>query len=286
MPSADSWRLTILNVSVRGRAVPTRTKAGHCLGPRSGCPARNSRTCPGSNVGARREHQGRHHPVAHGRVGNRIHRGLGDVGVAHQDPFDGCGAEVLAVDPHPVPVPPGEIREAVLVAVGQVAAVVDTARHPLGLGGLVLVVAAELAPARGVDQFADDTGRALLARCRRRRWSRRRPVGPARHPGCPGCARWTPRPRWSRTRRPPAHRTAGRTGRDPAGHPRFRRRPAADCRRHRRRGEWPGCRTAACRRSWRTSRRTAGRPERMPTRRTCGATRSTRPLPPPDPSPP
>ena len=79
VPSADSWRLSTLNVSVRGSAVLTRTNDGHCLGPRSGCSARKSRNASASNVAPSGEHQRGHHLVAHRRVGDRIHRGLGDV---------------------------------------------------------------------------------------------------------------------------------------------------------------------------------------------------------------
>lgn len=44
--SADSIRLSTLNVSVRGSAAATRTYDGHCLGPRSGCSAKKPGTHP------------------------------------------------------------------------------------------------------------------------------------------------------------------------------------------------------------------------------------------------
>ena len=64
MPSADSCRLITLNVSVRGSSAPTRTNDGHCLGPRSGCSARNALNFVGVELRALGEHQRRHHLIA------------------------------------------------------------------------------------------------------------------------------------------------------------------------------------------------------------------------------
>ena len=143
VPSADRCRLSTLNVSVRGSAAPIRTNDGHCLGPRSGWSARNARNFSASNAAPSAEHQRRHHPVADGRIGDRVHRDLDDVGVAHQDALDRRGAEVLAVDAHPVAESAREIGVAVLVPVGEVAAVVHAAAHPLGFGLGIVVVARE-----------------------------------------------------------------------------------------------------------------------------------------------
>ena len=127
MPSADSRRLSTLNVSVRGSAVPIRTNDGHCLGPRSGCSARKAANASTSNVAPVGEHQRGHHLVADGGIGDRVDGHLDDVVVAQQDSLDRRGAEVLAVDAHPVAEAACEVDVARLVAVGEVAAVVDAA---------------------------------------------------------------------------------------------------------------------------------------------------------------
>ena len=153
----------ILNDSVRGRFEPTRTYDGHCLGPRSVCSARNAWNPSGSNVGGIGQHQRRHHLIAD--IGRRdpIHRHLDDIGVAQQHPLDRRRTEVLTVDPHPVAEPAREVREVVLVAVGQVATVVNPTAHPFGVGFRVVVVALEAAGAGDIDQFARYTRRAGFA---------------------------------------------------------------------------------------------------------------------------
>ena len=163
MPSAESWRLSTLKVTVRGSSALMRTNDGHCLGPRSGCSARNARNFSASNSAPAREHQRGHHPIADGGVGYGVDRGLDNIGMAQHDSLDRCGAQVLAVDAHPVAQPSGEVDVAGLIAVGQIAAVVHAAGHPFGFGRLVVVVAAELSATLRIHQFADLARRARLA---------------------------------------------------------------------------------------------------------------------------
>jgi len=129
------------------------------LGPEVGLPGQESADLLGVELGPRRQHQRGHHLVADHRFRHRVDGHLGHVGVPQQHPLDRGGAQVLAVDPHPITKPPREIRIAGLVAVGQIAGVVYPARHPLGLGGLVVVVALEAARPGGVHQLADHSGR-------------------------------------------------------------------------------------------------------------------------------
>src|SRR4029077_18378936 len=92
--------------------------------------------------------------------GDSVHRHLDYVGVAQQHSFYRCRPEVLAVDAHPVTEPAREVGVAVLVAVGQVAAVIHAAAHPLGLGAGVVVVTLETPCVRGVYQLTGHPGRA------------------------------------------------------------------------------------------------------------------------------
>ena len=185
-PRACSWRLMTLNVSVRGSVEPTRTTTATAWG-RGRSARRETRGTPsGSNVGAVGQHQRRHHLIAD--IGRRdpVHRHLDDIGVAQQHPLDRRRAEVLTVDPHPVAEPAGEVGKVVLVAVGQVAAVVHATAHPLGVGVRVVVVALETACVRDVYQLAGHARRARLAaldvddlgsvgqRAQRSRWGVRR----------------------------------------------------------------------------------------------------------------
>jgi hypothetical protein len=75
--------------------------------------------------------------------------------VAQQHLLDGRAGEILAVDPQPGRRAAGEVDPAVGVAVGEVAGPVHAVAHPLGRGLGVVVVAGELAGARGVHQLAD-----------------------------------------------------------------------------------------------------------------------------------
>src|SRR5271165_2027599 len=113
-------------------------------------------------LGAGQHHQRGHHLVADGRIGHRIHRDLGHVRMAKQHPLDGRGPQVFPVDAQPVTKPAGEIRIAGLVAVGQVAAVIDTAGHTLRIGLGVVVVALETAWAADIYQLADYANRTGL----------------------------------------------------------------------------------------------------------------------------
>ena len=61
------------------------------------------------------------HVVADVGVGHGVDRREGDVGMPGQDPLDRAGGEVLPVDPQPVAVAPGEVEEARVVAVAEVA---------------------------------------------------------------------------------------------------------------------------------------------------------------------
>ena len=80
-------------------------------------------------------------------VGHGVHRDQGDRGEPLEDPLDRGGGEVLAVDAHPVGGAAGEVDPAVGVAVGEVAGPVHAVPHPLLVGGLVVVVALEVAGA-------------------------------------------------------------------------------------------------------------------------------------------
>ncbi len=77
-----------------------------------------------------------------------------DRAVAQQDPFDGRGGQVLAVDPHPVGGAAGQVDPAVGVAVGQVSGPVHAVAHALGVGVRVVVVAGEETRAGRVHQLA------------------------------------------------------------------------------------------------------------------------------------
>src|SRR6266511_3604490 len=75
--------------------------------------------------------------------------------MAGQDPLDGGGGEVLAVDPQPLEVAPGEVEVARVVAVAEVAGPVQPFAYPGRVGLVVLVVALEAGRALLVDDLAD-----------------------------------------------------------------------------------------------------------------------------------
>ncbi len=133
------------------------------LGPQVGLLGQEGAELFGIELRARRHDERGHHLVAYDRVWHRVHRDLGGVRVAQQHALDGGRAQVFAVDPHPITKPPSKIRVAVLVAIGEVTTVVHAAGHPLGLGGLVVVVALEASGPRGVDDLADHPHRTRLA---------------------------------------------------------------------------------------------------------------------------
>ncbi len=110
------------------------------------------------------QHQRGHHLIADRGIGDRIHGGLDNTGVAQQDSLDRGGSQVLAVDPHPVSEPAGEIDVVVLVAIPQVAGVVDAAGHAFGLGVGGVVITAEPAAPRGIDDLAHHTWRTRFTR--------------------------------------------------------------------------------------------------------------------------
>ena len=285
VPSAASWRLITLNDSVRGSSVAIRTNAGHCLGPRSGCSVRNSRNASTSNVGAVRQQQRRHHLIPD--IGGRypVHGDLDHVGVTQQHPLDRRRAEVLAVDAHPVAQPPREVRVAVLVAVSEVAAVVDAAAPSVRRRPRDRCSSPRTVRALGVHDLTRDPGRARLAgfhvddlgplgqRTQRARRGIRCPAD--RHSALGG----------TESVDDDGAEPARRSGRRRRARPRSRIPPAAGCRRRRDAPVWPARTTAACRRSWRTSRRSAGRRAGTATQRTCAATPSSpgRPTTPPTP---
>ena len=75
--------------------------------------------------------------------------------MAQQDALDGRGGEVLAVDAQPVARPPGEVEEAGVVAVAEVAGPVPAVAGALGVGLGVVVVALEAGGPVLVDDLAD-----------------------------------------------------------------------------------------------------------------------------------
>ena len=208
------------------------------MGPRSVCSAEECAELLRVERRAVGQHHRRHHLVAD--VGRRypVHRHLDDVGMAQHHPFDRRGAEVLTVDPHPVAEPAREVRVAVLVAVGQITAVVRPAAHPLGIGLRIVVVTLETPCVRGVHQLAGDAGRARLAGLDIEdlgAFGQRARALPAE---CPVCGRSRYRPRSNRSRPSPGCRTGGRTSRRRQVRPRCRRPRAADCRHRRAAREW------------------------------------------------
>ena len=168
-----------LNVSVRGSSAPTRTNDGHCFGPRSGCSARNALNFSASNSAPSVSTNAAITWSPTSGAGIPYTATSTHVGMAQQHPFDRRRAEVLAVDTHPVAEPAREVGIAVLVAVGQVAAVVHAATHPLGLGIGVVVIALETSCVRDVHQFTGHARRARLAGLHvddlgaRRQWAQR-----------------------------------------------------------------------------------------------------------------
>ena len=132
-----------------------RTYRGAHLVPRSGCSARKVAKPSGSKPAPARDLERHHHLVAGAAVGHRVHGHAVDRLVALQDPLDRCGGEVLAVDPEPVAGPAGEVEDAVLVPVPEVAGPVPAVAGALGLGLGVVVVALEPVAEVAADQLAD-----------------------------------------------------------------------------------------------------------------------------------
>ena len=64
VPSAASWRLITLNVSVRGSSALMRTNDGHCLGPRSDWVGQEVAEAVDIELGTLGQHQRGHHSVA------------------------------------------------------------------------------------------------------------------------------------------------------------------------------------------------------------------------------
>ena len=133
-----------------------RTKRGAHLVPRSAlggeerAEARRRRT----SRPARSSMRG-HHLVAGDRVGHAVDRDRGDVGMAAEDALDRRGREVLAVDADPVGGAAGEVEDAVVVAVAEVARPVPAVATALGGRLGVVVVALEHEPRVAPHDLAD-----------------------------------------------------------------------------------------------------------------------------------
>ena len=149
--SQCSWRSTRFNtfcVAVDGSPSVTRTKRGIHLGDRSDCASRNATNAVGIERRPVAQVQRDHHLVADVDRRHRVDRGEHDVGMAGEHQLDRRGREVLAVDAQPVASAAGEVEEAVLVAVAEVAGPVHAVAHALGVGFGVVVVALEAAARR------------------------------------------------------------------------------------------------------------------------------------------
>ena len=108
--------------------------------------------------GAVREDQRCHDLVADLGIRHRVDRGLGDAGMAQQDPLDRGGAQVLPVHAHPLGGPAGEVAETRAVDVGEIAAPVHAAAHPLRIRLRTPVVTRERPRTGGVDELTDRLG--------------------------------------------------------------------------------------------------------------------------------
>ena len=99
--------------------------------------------------------EGGHDLVSDVLVGDGEDGGQDDVWMPAEDALDRGGGEVLAVDPDPVVIPPGEVQEPRRVPVGEVAGPVPTIAES-GLHGAIIGPVALEARATGLrDQLAD-----------------------------------------------------------------------------------------------------------------------------------
>ena len=280
-----SSRLRTLFVAVAGKVGGDPDVARPALGGQVGLLGEERLELGGGQGGVVLEHECGHHLVAHVRVGDGVDSHPVDGREALEDPLDGGGGEVLAVDPHPVRGATGEVDEAVGVLVGEVARPVHAVPHPLVVGGPVVVVALEEAGALGVDQLTHrrvrvDQGAGVVElrdRALRDRLAAvdrdalvalpDRPARRARHAGHDDR-------RLGRAEavHHVAVEAAARTPRCPGRSPRCRTRPGACCRRRRAARAWRGRRPAACRRSSCTSRGSDARRRGTGTRRTAAGT--------------
>ena len=134
-PSARccSTRLSTFCVAVDGKPVRDADEARHPLGREVRLRGEERDEPVGVERGAVVQVQRDHHLVADLGRRHGVDRGEHDVGVPRDHLLDRRGREVLAVDPQPVGVAPGEVEEAGVVAVAEVAGPVHAVAHALGV---------------------------------------------------------------------------------------------------------------------------------------------------------